>query len=950
MVEMCIRSKYMVRDVYYTERKPRLLILANSAYEVEIYKKSLKTAGKLALAQKIEKACYPDPCKRFILQIFHNEEYMITRGDKGAHALVWYINDNGLIPLYRLGSSHIFRFHPKSNIAFFVQIEEKNTINLIKTRSKPQLPPEDFKLFKLILSLFSGEGESVASKSKINEIVNFYTKVLSTPGQNHYKRNSSNNRQRDAIALAHSPDIINQLLLRSIGTVDSHGRRGSIFIQSIVPPGDDKIEPRGAKGSLFSILSKKERAGPDRKSQEDSGMSPSPLLLPSRSPKMAKGDSPRRRSAKRRNTHSSIRMAPKSPKSGSKEKTNPKINSKRSPSRSPSFRSKKGYTALDRIMDDRIIHSQLQPLLLAVLSKDHHLLTKTLAKFGYKPYYYERDLNPHQAPNFSMDPLDVALKINKLRILDALARYLKEGVAKPTPDHESSRKNLFLSYLSIRRFREIMKCSSELLREVTLEQCFFEPSSLASCSLIELYPIPVRGFRIFKSTGLLFDPDLKADILKRADLKSKHYKNEPVRVKMFRFPFSSSLFSKSAQLLLQAALTMSDSMLKTDYKYIIIYIWRENFYTILAMTTFNILSYVLFVLYIVWFGPETILGACSITSSFVLLTYELVIMVKNFKRWASSLYNYLDIFQYINMPLIVSLHLLRRLPVGELYINMWINFTLLIAGFRTFAELRIFDSIRTLIAMINQTMIDMTSFIVTMFSMILIFCIVSINVSKTTEQPMLGLKDILLSLDYYYNLANGNWEPDISQGFNSNQLIIFYISGIILAIMMMNLLIAVISLTFDKFYEIQELVDIRVRTEILYDHSEFFSKLKKIFWFLPFLNTPEEAVNHCFLIKNEASITDEVMKNFKQLDSKIEKCREEFDEVKELIRDEMEEVKEQVENKAMRVEEVSEQMELKFTELRGIMLQALEAVKNAGGGARGGKTVKFFEPKFSLKN
>ena len=820
-----IKSKKKIKNFYYTAKEPKLLLVANCEGEIVVYRRSCRTS-KYLVTQKIRKATSRAK-KEFLMEVFDNERHMMTMGDKGTSLKIWHINENGLIYLYDVGRIYTFCIHAELSLAFIVQKHAKNKVNILRLRAKPRLPKENFEQFKLISNLFNGDAEDIIDKAKVDPIIKSYSKMLSPQGHHFYR---------------------------------GKGERGSV-LGTVVPRGASQF-PSVNRPNFMEPINGHVMLPPSR---DEIGSERSEMEL---SDHLGRRPSIQMPGAFRRMTGNVIQM--------------------KNSSRNKAMRQNQ-YKAYYRLRDDRIIHSQLNPVLLGVLSKEPTILKKMLTKFGHKGFYYGKTLKAAS----NRDPFDVALTIDNLTILDTIAHHIKNTASAKTTE----KRNSFLSYLSLRRFRLIMKCSSEHLKMTTMDQCFFQPETLDGTTLLEVYPIPVKHFTVFQSTSLLFDSELKNHIIDKANSQSKLYKNVPIRVKMFRFPFSESLFSRSANLLLQAGMSMSDTMLKSDYKYVIIYLWRENFYTILMMTALNILSYILFVLYIVWFSEKPLLGILSIMMSSFFLSYELVSIFKDVKKWASSFSNYLDICQYLNMPVLVALNLIGNLSMNQLSVNLWISITLLIAGFRTFAELRIFDSIRTLIAMINQTLIDMTSFMITLFFMTLIFCIVSINVSKTTDDPILRITDLFLTMDYYYNLANGNWEPDITKHFNMNQLIHFYISGIILAVMMMNLLIAVISLTFDRFYQIQELVDLRERSLLLHDHSEFFCTIKRIFGLNWLGDDKKESFNHCFLIKRIQNISDEVLNNVKEIARKVGDCENKIDDANAQFRDDIEEVKKSLDEK-----------------------------------------------------
>ena len=875
-----LRSNSGLQTFYATQRKPTLILVANELSQILVFKKRWKSRqNRFILAQKAS-TTWGASRGRFVLKVFDNERYVMTMRGQGEKVRLWFLYDNGLIPLYILGKVYNLELSCTLNNGYFVENCARNVVRVFDLRAEAKFLPESFLEFKLVSSLFrcgnevveglgdgeEGQDEGLIDKSRIESVIDFFLSKLSWKGRGLIQAQKPIRSRRGSYRRGKSRYGEFQDLNYSI-------KNGNISRTSIDQKIDLKPEDEVECGRLRVDLNSKSVNQLPRTS------------LQFKIPQNSKYDKSRRISENAiLGQLKTIMRSPTGLGNLQVRKNHQKINKNAINSKIV----KTHYSGLTRLQDDRTIHSILNPVLLGVLTKEPTLLTSLLTKFGHNPFYYQ---SPKKHPK-SLDPFDTALKINNLGILDAIATHLS------TPNNPYTNQalinNLFLSYLTIKRFKDIMKSSSELLKEKTMQRCFVEPQTSGSTKITELWPVSKRGFRVFKSSCLLFDQELKNEISRIAETKSKIYKNEPVRVKMFRFPFSSSLFAKSAKNLLEAALCMSDGMLTSDFKYLVVYIWNENFYVILGMTFYNIVAYLVFVVYIVWFQGFKWLGVVSVVTSSSLFFYEMVILSGNPSRLLSSFRSFLDLLQYSNRPIIAFLSLLGWLSHQESAENLWINFVLLVRGFRAFAELRIFDSIRTLIAMINQTMLDMTSFIVAIFAITLIFCILTINASKTSEHPMLRFTDLFKTLDYYYNLANGNWEPDLTRSFNMNELINFYFSGIILAVMMMNLLIAVISLTFDQFYQIKELVDLKERANLLYDHSEFFWRVQKLFGLNEGKEWDESKVNHCFLIRKEAKFSDEILGRFGELDDRIDQVCDEFEDVRDGIEEGQEELRGEV--------------------------------------------------------
>lgn len=75
------------------------------------------------------------------------------------------------------------------------------------------------------------------------------------------------------------------------------------------------------------------------------------------------------------------------------------------------------------------------------------------------------------------------------------------------------------------------------------------------------------------------------------------------------------------------------------------------------------------------------------------------------------------------------------------------------------------------------------------------------------------------SIDFVYNIGYAAWEEPV--GFTYNKLILFVATGLFLPLVMFNLLIAIISDTFERVEADKELIDIKGIIGVLLDYSYF---------------------------------------------------------------------------------------------------------------------------------
>ena len=519
------------------------------------------------------------------------------------------------------------------------------------------------------------------------------------------------------------------------------------------------------------------------------------------------------------------------------------------------------YSAWDRFRDEMKIHNHFNFPLTSVLSLNMEFMKKIFKMHGYRPLYYPK----------GYDPINIALMINDIDLLDNLVVCLQDD-AKNT--------DYFLAGLNLEKFRKIMNCSSNSLKSFVLEACLKEPS-VCKAEMIHSYPLPEgTNFKAFPMLGLSFNAELRQRIDQEIQETGEGVDFVKVRCFSFRFSFDDSFFSESVNLILEAFRTMPDEMKTHDFQYIIRHLWNSNYHLICFYSLFVAATSFLFQLYFIWLEDSFWLAVLVILNCFLLLCYELVSLFNDAKEYFESYYNFLDLYIYICRPVVVVMKYNQILNESNEFVNTWINLTLLVAGFRTMGELRIFSSTRVLMAMISKVIYDMIAFVVIVIFMIFLFSIVEANTSKFDEERRVStLGGFALVMHQYYDVASGNWAESI-QGMRVPELVNFYISGIALSILMLNLLISVISLTFDNFLEKNHLYDLEELHEVMIGHSVFFRLFRRARNRLfPCLRKNEWVgrYHHCFLVRDEEDEGDkerQILSLLGKSDQQLELFRE----------------------------------------------------------------------------
>ena len=173
---------------------------------------------------------------------------------------------------------------------------------------------------------------------------------------------------------------------------------------------------------------------------------------------------------------------------------------------------------------------------------------------------------------------------------------------------------------------------------------------------------------------------------------------------------------------------------------------------------------------------------------------------------------------------------------------------------------------RYLIAMIIQVFFDMTGLAVITFASVVIFSVVGINQLSLESQDYEGWLQFRAQLNYYYNTMFGNW-TDEADDFDTNRFLVYISSGIFFAFIMANLVIGMISQTFENFQETKELVDIQQILDILLEYGLVLS------YFRPnrITDSDNEGMGYICLIKKapEEEEADELHAQVSNIENKL---------------------------------------------------------------------------------
>ena len=157
--------------------------------------------------------------------------------------------------------------------------------------------------------------------------------------------------------------------------------------------------------------------------------------------------------------------------------------------------------------------------------------------------------------------------------------------------------------------------------------------------------------------------------------------------------------------------------------------------------------------------------------------------------------------------------------------NIFETSILMFTALRAITHLMVIDGVRHLIAMLIWVFGDMSYFFIVFVSTVSIFGALNVHANKTKQIFNLTFVDYLESVDYVYQLAYSAWEP--ADSLNINQYVVFLFSTLFLPLIMFNLLIALISQTYERFTANKTVVNMRELVALLVDWNYFITFYKK---------------------------------------------------------------------------------------------------------------------------
>lgn len=455
--------------------------------------------------------------------------------------------------------------------------------------------------------------------------------------------------------------------------------------------------------------------------------------------------------------------------------------------------------------NDVFIHHSFNILFFCMVLDYIDCFKTALFTFGYKQSLYHQDF----------EPLQHAIKVDNPVYLDFFAEYFIEMKV----DVEIN-KEIFIKGL---------QCSSDKFK-IFISEIFFVKGRYYNIELQDTLRLQRRSDAYFFITDRSYSRmDRFAEKLAK-DEESQRKNGSPltkVEYLSSNFPVNLAISSEFVIKLLKQLDDTSDEVLLGNIGFLIKELWRRYRFLVIIYAFIH-WSTTLLAIYLTLYNKKFIILIVLTGFNIVILfLYELIVMSVDFKKYLSSPYNWIDLLTNTSLfVLVVVLNPFGFLDDKNKLHNFLQTFLLLLAGGRSVTHLKVIDGMRYLIGMIIQVFVDMRYFMLLLAINIFLFGCIFEHTSKTNDEIE---ENTLLSafkgLDYVYNLGYGAW--DNTNEYTANQYFYFFIGTIFFPLIMFNLLIAIISATFERVEQSKELNDIKGTIDVLMDYSLFASAFKK---------------------------------------------------------------------------------------------------------------------------
>jgi len=331
---------------------------------------------------------------------------------------------------------------------------------------------------------------------------------------------------------------------------------------------------------------------------------------------------------------------------------------------------------------------------------------------------------------------------------------------------------------------------------------------------------------------------------------------------------------------------MDTNSLKTTLKPIIYHKWASVFKFAVCYTFLFWITTALAYIYFGYFFDVLPIGVVLALLNLLLILYEVKCWSSiGTKVYLSSIWNLTDlVIQSYCMfaSILFMVHFRSSEFLSVLAVN-WMRVTIVpLLLVRAITWLRIFSPTRYLITMVLQVFLDIRPFLIILTTVIFTFSYmwrISVNLIEPDRGKEQTFYETLYSGVFIIFGSSPDYQDD--KPYDLVRFLVIILGNVVLALTMLNFLIAIISGTFENISEDKDLYDVKELITLIKDFDSFFSGWQR-------LVTREDAyfasIIDSSLLEKPDSANDESEKAQKSLDQIVAKVEEMDSKINQILK------------------------------------------------------------------
>ena len=233
-----------------------------------------------------------------------------------------------------------------------------------------------------------------------------------------------------------------------------------------------------------------------------------------------------------------------------------------------------------------------------------------------------------------------------------------------------------------------------------------------------------------------------------------------------------------------------------------------------------------------WYTADFVLGIMVLVFQMFFLYIEVHQVSYHRLQYFTSFWNLLDVCSIV---LNVTTVLVDILDGKEKDANAIASIAVLVLWFRFFYLLRVFSETAYLVSMVEAIIVDMRYFVLALLMAIIAFANTFFILGRNSDGSNFAGDTVFLAFIFSYKMGLGDFDTD---GFGTDDeiliWILWFLNTLSIAIIMLNLVIAIMGDIFGRVQEtrkatmLQEFTSIMRENDFLFDRNSIFKKVKYI--------------------------------------------------------------------------------------------------------------------------